>query len=72
MPRHKNLDLGPVGHKFIAVATGAWEGKGSWLYKIHCECGWEELADSYDEAHETRLDHRNTSEPIIEWEEDGF
>ena len=46
-------------HFLISIQTGPWRGKGDWSYKVHCiQCGWEDLADNYEEACDLRNDHK--------------
>lgn len=50
----------PEGHREVSYSTGPHNPKNpkDWCYKIRCECGYEDLAWSYEDAVEQVAEHR--------------
>jgi hypothetical protein len=50
----------PKGHQFILLRSGHNNPKdpNDWCWLIQCECGFKDLAWSYDDADQARADHR--------------
>lgn len=49
----------PLGHREVAITTGAYNKKDplDWCHKIHCQCGYEDIAWNYEDAAQARDDH---------------
>jgi len=56
----------PKGHQFIALVSGHHNPKNpdDWCWRITCECGFKDIAWSYDDAAQSRDDHRASAKPV--------